>query len=319
MGLINPTGHAAVYLDHVCADGPLHLRACQPGEMGVVISRYDGIDGYDWVAMPLIPYLYAVETTAEIPLWADRTLEERLRDQYRREHLEAVAPDTPAGNAPEGNWYELAGSAYDRTLYGFQLKTTPQQDAEVIALFNDRPNKELYNGMFNNCADFARTLFNRFYPHAIRRNYVADLGMTTPKSVARGIVHYAQKHPEAGLVYFRIPQVKGALPRSREIRGVTESLMKVYGLPLTAISPPAAGATLLAYVAHGRFAMPKDAPELVLHDAPARQQPEVEFADTIVMPLPEHMGASTVPVTSSLGGAPMTRARGMMFAPARIE
>ena len=55
------TGHAAVYLSGVCAESPIVLRKCAPGELGAVISRYDGVHGYDWLAVPLIPYLYAVE------------------------------------------------------------------------------------------------------------------------------------------------------------------------------------------------------------------------------------------------------------------
>src|SRR6185312_7610416 len=31
-GGINPTGHAAIYLNHVCADTPTHLRPCRAGE-----------------------------------------------------------------------------------------------------------------------------------------------------------------------------------------------------------------------------------------------------------------------------------------------
>src|SRR5690348_11487006 len=48
-GLLNPTGHNAVYFQRVCAETPVKLRRCRPGEMGSVISRYEGIDGYDWV------------------------------------------------------------------------------------------------------------------------------------------------------------------------------------------------------------------------------------------------------------------------------
>lgn len=59
LGTFNPTGHAALYFDHVCAASPLQLRPCDPGELGVVISRYDGIGDYDWVAVPLVPYLYS--------------------------------------------------------------------------------------------------------------------------------------------------------------------------------------------------------------------------------------------------------------------
>ena len=34
-GAFAGTGHTAVYLDRVCADTPLLLRRCTPGEMGV--------------------------------------------------------------------------------------------------------------------------------------------------------------------------------------------------------------------------------------------------------------------------------------------
>src|ERR1700733_1856097 len=44
-GPFNPTGHAAVYLNHICAQSPTELRPCRPGEFGAVISRYHKIDG----------------------------------------------------------------------------------------------------------------------------------------------------------------------------------------------------------------------------------------------------------------------------------
>lgn len=31
-GFFNPTGHSAVYLNHVCAESPVKLRTCRPGE-----------------------------------------------------------------------------------------------------------------------------------------------------------------------------------------------------------------------------------------------------------------------------------------------
>lgn len=258
--LLNPTGHSALYLDHVCADTPTVLRACRDGELGVVISRYNDIGGYDWLAIPLIPYLYSVETAAEIPQTMDRAQEAALRDAYRRAHLEAIAPDLESGNAPGGNWYELVGSAYDRTIWAFQVNSTPEQEAGLIALFNDRKNKERYNGAFTNCADFTRVAINRFYPHAIRRNFVADFGLTTPKSVARALTHYAKRHPETGLRIYKIPQVPGEIGRSHRIQGVAESLLKNYGVPLVLISPVSASVVLAAYVQHGRFSLPKDAP-----------------------------------------------------------
>ncbi|HEY4356678.1 MAG TPA: hypothetical protein VGN16_13085 [Acidobacteriaceae bacterium] len=258
--LLNPTGHSALYFDHICADTPTVLRACREGEMGVVMSRYDDVGGYDWLAIPLIPYLYAVETAAEIPPTMDRAQEAALRDAYRRAHLESIAPDLANGTAPGSNWYELVGSSYDRAIWAFQVNSTTEQEAALVALFNDRKNKERYNGAFTNCADFARVTINRFYPHAIRRNFIADFGLTTPKSVARALTHYAKHHPEAGLRVYKIPQVAGELGRSHHIQGVAESLLKNYGVPLVLISPVTASVVLAAYVQHGRFSLPKDAP-----------------------------------------------------------
>ena len=260
----NPTGHSALYFDHICAASPVELRPCEPGELGVVISRYESIGTYDWVAVPLVPYLYAVETVGEIPSSADRLDVVRMRDLYRREHLESVAPDTATGGMPEGTWYELVGSAYDRSIYGFRVNTTAEQDASMIALFNDRPNVRQYSGTRRNCADFVRVTIDRLYPHAIRRNYIADFGVSTPKSAARGLAHYGRKHPEAGLEEFRIAQVPGNLPRSGGVEGVTEAFVKHYGVPLTLISPHITAAVLLAYVGQGRFAVPKNAPTLNL-------------------------------------------------------
>lgn len=260
--VVYPAGHSAVYLDHVCAETPVRLRPCRADELGVVISRYNDVGGYDWVAMPLIPYLYGVDSVAEIPQSIDHEDEVRLREAYRRRYLQAVAPDLPDGSAPAGNWYELVGSAFDRTIYGFRVKTTAEQDARLIAEFNDRKNVERYNGMFNNCADFTRETINSLYPHAIHRNYVADLGMTSPKSVARSLSHHARKHPEMGFEVFVIPQVKGSLPRSHSNVDFAEGVLKRYSVPLVVVSPVSVGVALAAYVGQGRFSMPKDAPRL---------------------------------------------------------
>lgn len=262
--IYNPTGHSALYFDHICAATPVELRPCGPGELGVVISRYDGIEDYDWVAVPLIPYLYGVDSAKDIPGRVDRLTVLRIRDMYRRQHLQLVAPDTDTGGMPQGNWYQLVGSAYDRAIYGFRVRTTPEQDAGIIALFNDRPNVTHYSGAFRNCADFARSTINLVYPHAVRRDFIADFGLTTPKSVARALTHYAHKHPEAGLEVFQVRQVRGDLPRSIGVEGVTESLLKRYAVPMVVVSPHFAAAVLVAYIGHGRFEVPKDAPTLDL-------------------------------------------------------
>src|ERR1700760_1243586 len=83
-GAMNPTGHAAVYFNHICAETPTMLRPCHDGEYGVVISRYHKIDGYDWLAIPVVGYLYSVDSPKDIPVMVDKEQVAVLRDAYRR-------------------------------------------------------------------------------------------------------------------------------------------------------------------------------------------------------------------------------------------
>jgi hypothetical protein len=264
-GAFNPTGHAAIYLNHVCAESPTRLRPCRAGEPGAVISRYHKIDGYDWLAIPLVPYLYAVERVEEVPTLADAALEVRLRDQYRRDHLLAYAPDIAqgkkTGEAPSGEWTQLIGASYDRRIYGFQIETTLDEDEQFMNRFNDTRNEGHFNLLFHNCADFSRVLLNVYYPHGVHRNFFVDLGITTPKQVARSLTKYADRHPELRFSTFMIPQVPGSIKRSHPIDGVLESVVKSkkYVVPLAVLSPEVTAGFVVAYLTDGRFKVPKDA------------------------------------------------------------
>jgi hypothetical protein len=254
-GAFAGTGHAAVYLSNVCAESPVILRLCGEGESGVVLSRYDGIAGYDWIATPLIPYLYAVDRPEAIPLFADAKLVAFLRDQYRRDYLETLAPDLPDGGTPEGNWYEMVGSAYDRTIYGFEIETSPEQDALLIRKLNSQPNRERYNFVKRNCADFVREVIDFYYPHALHRSLIGDLGVTTPKQIAKMLVKYSHHHPELESSDFLVPQVPGTVRRSKPVHGVLESVTaaKKYMIPLVALHPYIGGGLLVEYFGHRRF------------------------------------------------------------------
>jgi hypothetical protein len=257
LGFFTATGHAAVYLSGVCMETPLVLRPCAPGEFGVVISRYDGVGGYDWVAIPLIPYLYAVEKTDDIPLFVDPKVVNFLRDQYRRKHLEAVAPDLGDGEAPGGNWYELVGSAYDRTAYAFEIETSKDQDEAFIRAYNAAPNRSHFRTVSHNCADFAKDVINFYYPKALHRSIVADMGMTTPKQMAKTMVKFSARHPELEFLRYVIPQVPGNVARSTAVHGVVESFLKSkkYIVPSAVASPIFAGCVVAVYegTGTGRF------------------------------------------------------------------
>jgi hypothetical protein len=253
LGFFSPTGHVAVYLSGVCADSPLVLRRCSPGETGVVISRYDGIAGYDWAAIPLIPYLYAVERPDDIPLFADARMVAFLRDRYRRQYLRGIAPDTPDGGPPGGNWYELVGSSYDRESYGFEIETNPEQDAALIRAYNSWQNRSHYHTVSNNCADFAKDVINFYYPKALHRSVIADVGITTPKQLARTLIRYSGRHPELRLRKLVIPQIPSGLPRSTAVHGVVESFFrsKKYIVPSAVVSPIFAACVFAVYVGTG--------------------------------------------------------------------
>jgi hypothetical protein len=280
LGFFTATGHAAVYLSGVCAETPLVLRPCRPGELGVVISRYDGVGGYDWVAVPLIPYLYAVEKTDDIPLFVDPKVVNFLRDQYRRKHLEAVAPDLGDGEIPGGNWYELVGSAYNRTAYAFEIETSKEQDEALIRAYNAAPNRSHFRTVSHNCADFAKDVINFYYPKALHRSVVADVGMTTPKQMAKTMVKFSSRHPELEFSRYVIPQVPGTEARSAAVHGVVESFLKSkkYMVPSAVASPIFAGCVVAVYegTGTGRF---KPAQEALVYNPQRELEPPIGAED----------------------------------------
>lgn len=253
MGFFTATGHAAVYLSGVCADTPLVLRHCAPGETGIVLSRYDGVGGYDWVAIPLIPYLYAVERPEDVPLFADAKMAAFLRDRYRRKYLKNIAPDVNDGETPGGNWYQLVGSSYDRTIYGFEIETTPEQDDALIRKYNASPNQSHFHLVSNNCADFAKGVLNFYYPKSLHRSLIADIGISTPKQMAKMLTKFSARHPELQFSRLIISQVPGSMPRSSSVHGVVESFFKAkkYIVPSLVVSPVFAGCVAAAYVGTG--------------------------------------------------------------------
>jgi hypothetical protein len=275
-GSVNPTGHGALYFNHICAETPTQLRMCREGETGAVISRYHNVAGYDWLAIALVPYLYAVEQVEDVPATADVRLRDELRDKYRRAHLDEIAPDeqTKYGTwaTPKGEWVQLVGSAYDRKIYGFQIETTREEDARFIAAYNDRKNVSHFNLFFHNCADFSRVALNFYFPKAVHRSVVVDMGMTTPKQVARTLTKYAKKNPEVPFTVWMIPQVPGEIPRSHAIDGVMESLVKSkkYVVPLAVFYPEFTALLGGTYLTTGRFSAPKDAMVVMVPGEDAR-------------------------------------------------
>jgi hypothetical protein len=244
-GTLNPTGHNAIYLARVCADTPVHLRRCNSGESGSVIARYQGISGYDWVAIPLVPYLYSVDNLSDVPTHVNRESVSLMLDKYHETHLLSLGDHLPEGSLFWGGWSDLVGEAYQRRMYAFRFETTAAQDDAFIAKMNASRNRSHFNLFYNNCADFSREVLNFYFPHAFRRNIFPDAAMTTPKLIAWKLERYARKHPEMQLSVYEIPQISGYRRKSHSNRGVAESLATLYAVPLALVNPYLAGGLLI--------------------------------------------------------------------------
>ncbi len=263
-GILNPTGHNAIYFQRICTVSPVKLRRCRPGELGSVISRYEGIDGYDWVAMPLVPYLYAVERANQVPARVTRRQVVAMRDRYRETHFEAMGLDRSGGSWVPDGWTQLVGAAYQRRIYAFRFNTTPEQDDEVIARLNSEPNHSHFHMLSRNCADFARTVLDIYFPHRFHRSFFPDVGITTPKQMTDKLARYARHHPELDLKVFEIPQIPGFRHFSQQNKDVAESfLTTAYVIPITLISPYITGGLFVDYIARGRYRLIHHHPQVL--------------------------------------------------------
>jgi hypothetical protein len=263
-GIVNPTGHTAIYFNRICAETPVKLRRCEPGETGAVVSRYEGIDGYDWIAIPLVPYLYSVERIDAVPAQVDRDQVNRMRDRYHEQHLMSLGENAPAGDFWHGGWTELVGVAYERRIYAFRFNTTEAQDDAFIAKMNDAENLSHFQLLFNNCSDFARAALEEYFPGTFKRSIFPDAGVTTPKQITYKLVRYAKKHPEEALQVYEIPQIPGYRRASKRNKSISESLITtVYAIPIVMLNPYLGGGLFVDYLVRGRYRLTPKHPEVL--------------------------------------------------------
>lgn len=252
--VLNPTGHVALYFARICAATPIRLRRCGPGELGVVIARYNGISGYDWIAIPLIPYLYAVESAGQVPAYATHQTVKQLRSRYHREHLLILGTHLAEGGLIRRGWNQLAGSAYSRRVYAFRFATTAEEDDRLIARLNNAPNRSDFHILWSNCADFAAGILDVYFPGVFHRRVLPDGGIVSPRQLAYELQRYAQKHRELNLTVFEIPQVPGDRRPSLQNKSVVESLI-VSGdiVPVAVLAPWVAAALGADFLIWGRY------------------------------------------------------------------
>lgn len=252
LGHVSSTGHAALLIDSLCSDDHIHMRWCHAGEEGAVVSRYKGINGYDWLAMPPGPYLFAVDSSDEVPETTNIAEVTRLRAEYRANHAASFEL-----NPPDDGWIQLIGASYRRRIICIHVHTTAAQDERLMRWLNRRPDRTHFNFFFSNCADFARQMLDVLFPHAVHRNILFDFGMTTPKQLESSLHHYAIEHPELGFEVCELPQVPGDIPRSGHLYGVTESLVKSkpYLFAAAVLDPIGIGSLGVLGIADHRYAV----------------------------------------------------------------
>ncbi len=221
-------GHSAVYLSEVCADPPpFVLRKCRNGESpGAVIATYPGFGGareYDWFAMPLHVYLYGVEKENQIPLYANGEIRRLTRETIRKKYLADLVPRREDGSLAAGRWVEIIGTALNRDLYAFTVRTTPEQDERFIRKYSVLEEGSSFNVFYKNCADFTKDIMNLYFPKSTSRDVINDFTMTTPKALSRSFTRYAKKRPDLLLRVSKYAQLDGTIMRSFGNRNFTET------------------------------------------------------------------------------------------------
>ena len=254
------TGHSGLYLSGVCPTSPIELRLCGPGEKGIILTAYPDFFErfpYEWNAVPLNLYLYGSTDAGMMPLYGSPALKRAQESAVANRELKQVcAGACPA--LPHAYWRDLVNTTTSRDVYIFAVHTTREQDQEFIRRVNALPNRNRYRTITYNCADFTRDMINLYFPHAVHRDVLNDLGMMGPKAAARSFTHYAARHRELGFYALHFSQQPGVAQRCGTARAGTEMAFHEpkYMLPAILIGDhEVAGSFLVAYFLTGRFGL----------------------------------------------------------------
>jgi hypothetical protein len=255
---VTGSGHTAVYFSRICADTPVKLRLCEPGESGSVMSNYTTLgesEPFEWNIVPLSVYVYGVEDPRNRPLLATADIKRALEESYREKFLTAYCYGPPCTTSGGAEWREMVGAGLSRSIYIFAVKTTIEQDQALINEFNSLPNVNHFNPITRNCANFTKSVVDRYFPGAARRDWLNDFGMASPKAIARSFTHYGLKHPGLHLHILHFAQVPGTIKRSTETRDGTEQLYhsKKLLVPMVLFAPHELPFFTAAYLLTGRF------------------------------------------------------------------
>jgi hypothetical protein len=235
VAIITGSGHSEVYFSRICPESPIKLRLCHPDEEGSVISVYANLgedQPYGWNIVPLGAFLYGAGNLQDRPLFGSLKIKGVIEDRYRQTFLAGYCSHLFCAQNRNAEWRYEVGAAFDRSIYLFVVSTTVQQDLDIIAKFNALTNRDHFNGVTRNCADFTRSVINTYFPGATRPDYLNDFGMTSPKAIARSFTQYALRHPGLDFRVVRFSQIPGSIKRSSDCRDGTEQLFRAKKLAI---------------------------------------------------------------------------------------
>jgi hypothetical protein len=255
---ITGSGHSAVYFSRICPESPVRVRLCGQDEEGSVISVYGDLSEdqpFGWNVMPLSAYLYGARSLQERPLLGSTKIKAAIDEGYRRNYLAGYCSAPLCATNRKAGWHDTVGAAFDRSIYIFVVTTTVDQDLDMIARLDALPNRDRFNGITRNCADFTRALINSYFPDATHPDYLNDFGMTSPKAIARSFARFAERHPETDFRVVRFSQIPGSIKRSSDCRDGTEQIFraKEWAIPMLVLASHELPIFIASYGLTARF------------------------------------------------------------------
>ncbi len=255
---ITGSGHSAIYLSRICPATPVKLRMCGPDEQGSIISNYTTLgedEPFEWNIVPLNVYLCGFLNPQEKPLFASEKIKALLEERYREDSLIRYCAGPPCTTSKKAEWREMVAETSSRSIYIFAVKTTVQQDRDLIARFNAMPNENHFNAFIRNCANFTEGVINTYFPNAAKPDYINDFGLTSPKAIARSFAHYAERHPASEYQVLHFAQLPGTIKRSTVARDGTEQLYRSKKLliPMVLVASHELPVFAASYILTGRF------------------------------------------------------------------
>ena len=124
---------------------------------------------FEWNIIPLSVYVYGVEDPRERPLLGTPEIKRLLEERYREKFLTAYCWGPPCTTSGGAEWREMAGAGLSRSIYIFAVETSVEQDRALIDEFNAEPNVNHFNPITRNCANFTKSVLDRYFPGAAHR------------------------------------------------------------------------------------------------------------------------------------------------------